>query len=192
MSAASRRLLLVAEAAAELPALAARRGWLLERTVAVPDAAVVETVWRVDPSHTFHHLLSTAYGVHYCQLLGPDADALLEAVSPDLAFLTSDDAVAAFDDAQTAHERAAITHALGVAAGTQPDAEVTCRVSKAMRDPARSVRIAAVDAAYLTGWPTLRERVELLGDGDPDSGVRRVADLALAQEGAWRRPEERP
>jgi len=181
-AAASARRVLAADSAAELPGLAARLGWTALGSLDVREAGSVETAWRIGPEHTFHHVVSAAYGVHHCQVFGPDPDEPLRTIGRALRFLDVDAVAAAFDAAGNPRERAAATYALGLAAGTASEAAVLTRLVRALEDLEPAVRIAAVDAAFVTRRPELLALVGRLRD-DPDAGVRAVATTAIDEAG---------
>ena len=158
----------------------ARSGWPYLYIFPPGAAAATEYVWRIDPAHTFHYFECTNYPVEYCLVVGPQANEVLMRVSAELNFLDADDLAGAFDRASTIEEKEVTAYALGLSAGDVPDVAVAERVRVALGDVLPRVRLAAIDAAFVTGWETFRSDLERLSVADLDPDVRQTAINALA------------
>lgn len=177
----SRRLVLASGfARGELWEVAARSGWTLTYILPPGLAATTEFIWRIDPEHTFHYFECTDYPVEYCLVVGPQHDEMLMRVSAQLNFLDVDDVADAFDRAATEEEKALTTFALGLAAGDEPEKDIYERIHSAFDDPSSRVRLAAIDAAFVTGWEIFRSDLQRLSATDPDPVVSGTAANALA------------
>ncbi len=143
------------------------------------DIEVKEYVWSVDPEHTFHYFECMNYPVEYCLVVGPQANTVLMDISASLDFLDVDDLAYAFDVASTPDEKRLTVYTLGLSAGANPDSVIFDRIQQAMSDANVPVRLAAIDAAFVTGWKTFNSQLENLLKNDPEPLVRQTAAYVL-------------
>lgn len=164
----------------------ALRSWECPFVGSIPPgdgAAAVEHVWKLDWAHTFHLFECVGYPVEYCQVAGPFADETLAEASTALRFLDVDDLLAACARAANGDEAAAAVFALGLAAGDTPEDGVVDRIRAASARPEPRARIAALDAAFVTGWDVFAQDFERAAASDPDPLVRETAANAVAARG---------
>jgi hypothetical protein len=176
----SRRLVLAPGFAPQgLQELAARHQWEFLYTLPASTAATDEYVWRLDSQHSFHYFRCVNYPVDYCQVVGPRHGDWLFPLSTELDFLDVEDLLGAFDRATTAEERALTTFALALGAWETPERDIEERLRSRFSDADSQVRLAAIDAAFITAWPDFRADLERLAREDGDPEVKHVATKAL-------------
>jgi hypothetical protein len=178
----SRRLVLVSGFAnGGLQAAVADAGWEYLYTYPPGRAEALEYVWRIDPEHTFHYFECTNYPLEYCMVVGSRPEEVLAQVSSRLDFLDADELASAFDRAATVDERALMTFALGIAADDAPQSTIAERIRSSFRADQPPVRLAAIDAAFVTGWETFLDELKRLSASDPDPLVNETAANAVAE-----------
>jgi hypothetical protein len=154
-------------------------GWLYLGSFPPGQTEATEHVWLMEQDHTFHYFECVDYPVEYCQVFGPSANDFLRQISIRLDFLDVDDLSAAFDRSATPEEKRTTTFALGLASGAKFDPTIYERIHESFQDVNSSVRIAAIDAAFVTGWGAFRPSIEHLAVFDSDPVVSRTAAIAL-------------
>jgi hypothetical protein len=180
----SRRLLLVSGFAnAGLPQVIAGLQWPGLYSIPPNPADALEQAWRIDEQHLFHLFECTNYPLEYCLVSGPRANAVLMQISTSLDFMDVDDVAAAFDRSASAEELRITTFALGLSAGEQADEAILSRLQSAFLHSQPSIRLAAIDAAFVTGWEVFAADLNRLALTDSDSDVRGTAANALQDFG---------
>lgn len=152
-------------------------GWWVERHERAN--AIQDTVYHIDAENQFHVGVSERFPIEYCAFSGPDAAALCALVSTRISYLTVEDLVEAARGAVTEVEKCAIAWGLGAAA-TQSDPFIEQYIRRLLADGSRHERLAAIEAAALTGWTELAQDLDFVAAEDS------VRDLRVAAaEGAW-------
>lgn len=176
----SRRVVLASGFANEgMDELLTHSQWEFLYSISPDPAATTEYVWRIDPKHSFHYFECTNYPVEYCMVVGPQHDEVLMQISTLLNFLDVDDLSRAFDIASTVEEKEVTTFALGLGGGDALEDSIYKRIQLALNDPSPRVRLAAIDAAFITGWEIFQTDIERLSKDDPDPIVSTTAANAL-------------
>jgi hypothetical protein len=177
----SRRLVLASGFAnTGFPEFIASTGWEFLYTIPPGDSTTTESAWRIDPDHTFHYFECANYPVEYCLVAGPRYAEVLTQVSTRLDFMDVDDLISAFDRSLTADDLEVTTFTLGLTAGRIPEAPIYERIRGAMHHELPRIRLAAIDAAFVTGWDLFREDLKKLSTEDSDFVVRQTATNAIA------------
>jgi hypothetical protein len=142
---------------------------------------VTERVWRIDDAHRFHVFECSLYPVEYCLVSGQHPDQVLSQISVHLQFLDVDDLCNAFDRATAAEDKAIVTYALGLSSDDAVDPAIYERLVSALSDPISAVRVAAIHAAFVTGWRVFRDQLKRLSELDPDTQVAQLAKTVFTQ-----------
>ncbi len=159
----SRRLVLASGFAnSGFPEFIASTGWEFLYTIPAGDTTTTEYAWRIDPHHTFHYFECVNYPVEYCLVAGPRYAEVLTQVSTRLDFMDVDDLISAFDRSVTADDLEVTTFTLGLTAGKTPEPPIFERIRAAMQNELPRIRLAAIDAAFITGWELFQEDLKKL------------------------------
>jgi hypothetical protein len=178
----SRRLVLAAGFnSTGLPELLHRFQWPFEYFVPQGATVTTERVWRISDVNRFHVFECTNYPVEYCIVSGKDPNQVLSQVSVYLDFLDVDDLCRAFDGATTPDDTAIVTFALGLSSDDTFDQTIYERLLSALSHPNPRVRLAAIDGAFVTGWPVFKDQFKRLSETDTDPQVSQMAATAFAE-----------
>lgn len=178
----SRRLVLSCDfVATGLQDIKERQQWQWRYSIAPDPVAATEYVWQVEPEHTFHVFTCTNHPVCYCMVVGPRAATVLEKLSGDLKPISTSELLRAYDHFTAPDERQGLTFALGICADGPIDEAIASRIRTSFADTSAQVRLAAIDAAFVTGWDAFKPDIERLSASDPDNVVRGTAANALRE-----------
>lgn len=180
----SRRLVLSCDfVATGLHDVRERQQWIWRYSIAPDPVEATEYVWQVEPGHTFHLFTCTNYPVCYCMVVGPRATAVLEKLSGDLHVIATSELLQAYDHFTAPEERQGLTFALGICADGPVDEAIASRIRTSFADGSPKVRLAGIDAAFVTSWDVFKPDIEHLSASDPDDVVRSTAANALREWG---------
>ncbi|MDP9171004.1 MAG: hypothetical protein M3N54_10340 [Acidobacteriota bacterium] len=149
--------------------------WKWRYAIAPDPAAATEYAWQIDPEHTFHLFTCVHYPVCYCIVVGPRAGEVLEELTAELEWIPVSDLLKAFDHFTEGKDRKGLTYALGICSEASVDEEIVSRIRSAFGDAQPEVRLAAVDAAFVTEWDIFLPDIDRIIDSDPDDFVRGTA-----------------
>lgn len=155
------------------------RDWNIHE-VDIQDAGAVIDVWRTDDEAAEIRLVDDRpIGLRYLVLRGTDLDQLEEQIRSDLAIWTYTEAIAELSAAVDTREKISSALVVALTAPAEQDETAVKLLSRLAEDSDPAVRRAFVELTGYRQWPGLVSLLKDLRLRDPESSVRKSAEILL-------------